>query len=976
MKTFAQRLRHHIFLSLSLSISTILVAGTPVAKAAGQAPSQSPSLTAAATPSIRIAAEINTSQMTEIPNSKHPLAQAQFDTGRLPSTTRLQGISITFNRSASQEADLKTLMAAQQDPTSPLYHQWLTPDQFASRFGMADEDIAKVESWLEQQGFSIDSVARSKNMIRFSGTSGQVEAAFATEMHTYAIKNATGVEKHFAPSTNLSIPAASSGVVAGIRNLDDFRPKSHLKTMPLSVARPNYTDSSGGHELTPGDIATIYDISPLYSAGITGAGQSIALVGQSDVDLTDVANFRSAAGLSATTPTKILVPGSGAPYFSSGDESESDLDLEWSGAIAKSASLDFVYTGDNPNFGAFDSIIYAIDQRVAPIISSSYGDCELDLGGSTLETNLEQAATQGQTVLSAAGDDGSTDCYADTNLPAAEEGALAVDYPASSPNVTGVGGTQFAGDVSTSTGFWGSSNGSGGSSASAYIPETVWNEDSSANGLSSGGGGVSVLFTKPSWQTGTGVPADGARDVPDISLDAANDHDPYLYCSSDIASTGISGSCSNGFLDSTSAHLTEAGGTSFAAPIFAGILALINQKQNSDGQGLINPTLYSLASSSTVYASAFHDITTGNNDCTAGSNYCLLSGSSSGYSATTGYDQASGLGTVDANNLATAWPGTAAGTEPALAGSVTTVSASNTTVPLSQSVTFTVKVAPISGSGTPTGTVSFSLDGTVVGTPTLSSGSATYSASFTTAGNHVVAVTYSGDATYAASSGSASVNVLTNAGSFSFTPASSSITISSSTTCSNSALDGNGYSTYCDVLTVTPSGGYTGTVDFQATTTDPTLASEGCWNWDPATVSGTGTASGTIYISVNSTFCSTNGFPTTGNIRPNHRFKLVPKTTAQLRQASLPAQANRAGLWAISLLIAALIGFRVRKIRGLAAFIFLIALGLGLSACGGGGSGGTTTTTTGSSGVSVVVTGTDTVSPSITSNTTISVVVQ
>ena len=263
MKTF-QRLRHHLFLSLSLSIPTILVPGMPIAQAAGQAASQ----TSGATPSIRIAAEISSSQMTEIPNSKHPLAQPQFDTGRLPSTTRLQGISISFSRSASQEADLKALMAAQQNPASPLYHQWLTPDQFATRFGMADEDIAKVESWLEQQGFSIDSVARSKNMIRFSGTSGQVEAAFATEMHTYAIKNATGVEKHFAPSTNLSIPAALSGVVEGVRNLDDFRPKSHLKMMPLGVARPNYTDSSGGHELTPGDIATIYDITPLYSAGI------------------------------------------------------------------------------------------------------------------------------------------------------------------------------------------------------------------------------------------------------------------------------------------------------------------------------------------------------------------------------------------------------------------------------------------------------------------------------------------------------------------------------------------------------------------------------------------------------------------------------------------------------------------------------------------------------------------------------------
>jgi len=959
MKTIAQLRRYSLSLPLSISAAlvsalAILAAGTPIARAAGQA----------AAPAVRISAEINSSQMTALPNSKNPRAQAQSDTGRLPAATRLQGISIEFSRSQAQEADLQALMAAQQNPSSPLYHQWLNPDQFAARFGMSDADIAKVETWLQQQGFSIDSVARSKNAIHFSGTAQQVEAAFATEMHTYSIKTTSGVEKHFAPSTALSVPVALAGVVQGVRNLDDFRPKSHLKALPLNVAKPKYTDGSGDHELAPADIYTIYDINALYNAGYTGSGQSIALVGQSDVDLTDIANFRSAAGLPATTPTKILVPGSGAPYFSSGDEGESDLDLEWSGAIAKSASLEFVYTGDNSNYGAFDSIVYAIDQRIAPIISSSYGDCELDLGGSTLESNFEQANVQGQTIFSAAGDDGSTDCYPDTQLSAAEAGSLAVDYPASSPNVTGVGGTQFSGDASSAGSYWGSSNGTGGGSVTAYIPETTWNEDSSTNGLGATGGGVSVLFTKPSWQTGTGVPADGARDVPDVAMDAAYIHDPYLYCSSDIASTGVSGSCSSGFLDSTGKVLTTAGGTSFAAPIFAGIVALINQKQNSSGQGLINPTLYSLASSSTVYASAFHDITTGNNDCSAGSSYCLIT---TGYSAGTGYDQVTGLGTVDANNLATNWPTTATGTEPSLTASTTTVTASSSTPSLSQSVTFTVSVSPSSASGT----VSITLDGTVVATPTLASGTATYSASFTTAGNHVLEAKYSGNSTYAASTGIASVNVLSTAGSFSFTAATSSITVSSATTCTNTALDGDGYNTYCDVLTVTPSGGYTGTVDFQATTTDATLASEGCWNWDPATVSGSGSASGTIYISVNATFCNSNGIPITGNHRPNQRFKLAPKTTAQVQQSS---QASRAGLWAFSLLFAALIGFRVKKMRGFAAALFLVALGIGISACGGGGS--TRTTTTGSNGVSVVVTGTDTVSPSLTSTTTLSVVVQ
>lgn len=906
--------------------------------------------------------------MTPLPASRRTAALAQYDTGRLSSATRLQGISIYFSRTEAQEADLKALTAAQQNPASPLYHQWLTPEQFASRFGMADADIAKVESWLQQQGFSIDSVARGKTMIRFSGTASQAEAAFATELHTYTVKTSKGVENHFAPSTTLSVPAALAGVVEGVRNLDNFRPRSLIRMQPLSVPRPKYTESSGDHDLAPADIYTIYDITPLYNAGVTGAGQAIAIVGQSDVSLTDVANFRSAAGLTASAPTKVLVPGSGAPFFSSGDETESDLDLEWSGAIAKSADIEFVYTGDGTNFSAFDSIAYAIDQRIAPIVSSSYGDCELDLNGSTLESVFEQANVQGQTVLSASGDDGSTDCFTDTTLPVSEQGALAVDYPASSPNVTGVGGTQFSGDVSSASTYWGSSNTAGGASVISYIPEAAWNEDSSADGLGSTGGGASVLFTKPSWQTGSNVPTDGARDVPDVALDAAYLHDPYLYCSSDVANTGITGSCANGFLDTANSHTTTAGGTSFAAPIFAGILALINQKQNATGQGLINPTLYALAANATTYGSAFHDITSGNNDCSAGSNFCLTSGSSSGYSAGTGYDQVTGLGTIDATNLANAWPTNATGTEPSLTGSVTTVTASTSTPSLSSSVTFTTTVT--GASGTPSGTVSFSLDGTVVGNKTLSGGSATYVASFTTAGNHILEASYSGDSTYAASIGTSSVNVLSTAGSFSFTPATSSITISSSTTCTNTALDGDGFNTYCDVLTVTPSGGYTGSIDFQATTADATLASEGCWNWDAATVNGTATATGTIYISVNSTFCSSNGIPVTGNKRPNHRFKLVPKTNAN--QSSQPTSA---GLWSISLLIVALVGLRLRKMRGLAAFLFLVALGLGMTACGGGSSGTTSVGGGGSGGVSVVVTGTDTVSPSITSSTTLSVTV-
>jgi subtilase family serine protease len=338
---------------------------------------------------------------------------------------------------------------------------------------------------------------------------------------------------------------------------------------------------------------------------------------------------------------------------SSGDEAESDLDLEYSGGIARGATILFVYVGNNSNYSVWDSINYAVDNQIAPIISTSYGDCETDLGSanySTLNAVLEQAAAQGQSVVAAAGDNGSTDCYGYTNLTTSQQEALAVDFPASSQYVTGMGGTEFpAADVSSSnTTYWESASGSDViSSALSYIPEQVWNDDSSSNGLSSGGGGVSALTSRPRWQIGaTGIPSGSYRLVPDVSLDASPNNAGYLFCSSDSSATGISGSCSNGFRDSDDQYLTVAGGT----------------------------TLYKLASESSTYVSAFHDITSGSNQCTAGSSYCSTSGESD-YPATAGYDEASGLGSVDFYNLLLAWPTT---TSSALDASTVSFSATTT----------------------------------------------------------------------------------------------------------------------------------------------------------------------------------------------------------------------------------------------------------------------------------------------------------
>ncbi|MGD0631450.1 MAG: protease pro-enzyme activation domain-containing protein, partial [Terracidiphilus sp.] len=400
----------------------------------------------------RIGGEISSAEQTVLKHSLHPMAQPQFDAGRLTGDTRLNGITLVFNRSAAQEANLKTLIADQQNPASPLYHQWLTPDQFAARFGMADADLSKAQSWLEQQGFSIDSVARSRNAIHFSGTARQVEQAFSTEMHIYKI-NGT---QHFAPSTDLSVPSTMAPAVLGIRNLDDFRPKSHVVVNRNGRVKPAFTpeftsSQSGNVYFAPGDIATVYDIKPLYNSSINGQGQSITLVGQSAIESSDIEAFESAAGLPVKDPTQFLVPDSGnSTVYADGDESESDIDIEWSGAMAPGATINFVYVGNNLNYGAFDSIVYAVDQKIGNIVSSSYGECEAQLAGATLgsgasteptlEAALEQGTAQGQTFVAAAGDEGSTDCFGTNGLTIAQQEALAVDYPGSSPFVTSVGG--------------------------------------------------------------------------------------------------------------------------------------------------------------------------------------------------------------------------------------------------------------------------------------------------------------------------------------------------------------------------------------------------------------------------------------------------------------------------------------------------------------------------------------------------------
>src|SRR6185437_3207573 len=618
-------------------------------------------------------------------------------------------------------ADLDTLIAAQQDPSSPQYHQFLTPAEFGARFGLADADIAKTQTWLESQGFTVLGVAPSRNSITFSGTASTAASAFGAPLHRYTLNG----ENHIAPSADLSLPSALAGIVLDVRNLSDFRPRPHVRyatgvpggrSLSAGVEgngaiRPNYTSSqTGNHFLTPGDIAVIYDIKAAYGAGFNGSGQTIAVMGQSAIVNSDITNFQTAIGQTSKAPTSILVPNTGSNAVFGGDESESDLDVEYATGMAPGATIDFIYVGQNATASVFDSLTWAIQNRIAPILNISYGECESALGRTqfnSLNALFQQAVAQGQTIVSAAGDNGSTDCYGSSNDLAVEE-ALAVDFPSSSQYVTAVGGTEFtaAAVASTNSQYFTPASGSDVvTSALSYIPEQAWNDDSASfpsNPLSAGGGGPSMFAPAPTWQTGVpGIPSGSAfRLVPDVALDASPNNASFAYCTSDTSAwvQNQQSSCTSGLRDSSSQDLTLAGGTSFDAPIFSAMVAILSQAKGYTYQGgLVNPTLYSLASNPATYALAFHDITVGNNACGIGSSFCSPAGAAS-FNTSIGYDQATGLGSIDLNNLLTAWPrNTSTNTAKAFTLSGTAVSIAQTSSTSSVSGTSTVTVTPTNG---------------------------------------------------------------------------------------------------------------------------------------------------------------------------------------------------------------------------------------------------------------------------------------
>jgi len=555
-------------------------------------------------------------------------AQPRTDQGPVDASFPIRSITLLLKPTQQQQQALDQLLAAQQDRSSPDYHRWLSPEQYADRFGVTAARMARIRIWLEAQGFHVTYTARARNWIAFDATAGKLAQAFHAEIHRYLAEG----RPHFANATPAQIPAALSDVAAGLRGLDDFHPQPFHHHV-----RPSYT-TYGMHYLAPGDIATIYDLTPLYNTGVTGAGQSLVVVGQTDIHSSDLASFVSVFSLSSAPPQLVLYgPDPGFP--SAADLNEADLDLEWSGAIAPNASIMYVYSTD-----VFTSVQYAIDQNLAPVISMSYGGCEQQNSGSLASERLlaQQANSHGITWVVASGDSGAAGCDADGSTVATQ--GLAVEFPASIPEVTAVGGTEFN---EGSGSYWSTSNNANQSSALAYIPEIAWNDIAASGALWAGGGGVSSYYPTPAWQTGLGFPNDGHRDVPDLALTASADHDGYVVCTQ--------GSCPG---PTVSLGYSVFGGTSAPTPVFAAMVALLNQYlvstgvQAQPGLGNINPTLYALAQSAPV---AFHDITSGSNivPCQTGTPDC--STGAFGYSAGAGYDQVTGLGSVDAYNLFTSW---------------------------------------------------------------------------------------------------------------------------------------------------------------------------------------------------------------------------------------------------------------------------------------------------------------------------------
>jgi subtilase family serine protease len=760
----------------------------------------------------RIIQAVNNAQVVALPGNVHPLARPKYDKGVAPASLPMERMLLVLKRSPKQEQSLQAIIASLHNPKSPSFHKWLTPEQFGQIFGPAASDVNQITGWLQQNGFQVTKFSRGRTVIEFSGTAAQVQQAFHTQIHQYQV----GAQRYWANASAPQIPVALTPVVAGVASLNNFakHPTSRLVgqaklihqggTTKIVPVKPEFS-SDGLNYLAPGDFWTIYNSTPLITASspIDGNGQTIAVAGRSDIASSDISDFRSTllpAPYSGTLPFNQI--NNGPDPGTNDDVVENTLDVEWSSAVAPAATIDLVVSETTATTDGVDlSDLYIVDNNLAPVMSTSYALCEAYLGTTENQflSNLwEQAAAQGITSMVAAGDNGSAGCDAqdatgDANNPSVATQGFQVNGLASTPFNIAVGGNELTDD---SDNYWGTNQSfpAPDTSVYSYVPEAVWNEscaptDSSCGGpaqasLWSGSGGASSClnatydvnfnivscqgaYPKPSWQTGVfGIPNDEARDIPDVSFTAAS-HDGYLLC--------YEGSCESGYF-------AVVGGTSAASPAFAGVMSLVNQKTGGP-QGQAAYILYPLAANeygssanpnsvntascnasngySVGTSCVFYDVTTGTNavSCAGGSPNCSSTtigtyGVLTGYAAAPGYDQATGLGSVNIANLVNNWSSASA------AGTTTTLSVTPTTGSLyGQAANVSITVTATNGSGTPTGDVALvtnssnsNSDGIV--TVTLTNGSFSGTVNSLPAGSYTVYARYAGNANYASSTSS------------------------------------------------------------------------------------------------------------------------------------------------------------------------------------------------------------------------------
>jgi hypothetical protein len=753
-------------------------------------------------PAVRITGQIDESQLVTLKGYTHPLAKPANDRGAAAANMALERMHLVLKRSDSQESALRQLIREMHTPGTANYHKWLTPEQFGKQFGPSDQDVAAVETWLSGHGFSVNKVNPGKQTIEFSGSVAQLRSAFHTQIHTYKVNG----ETHFAAANDPQIPAALAPVVGGFVSLNNFRPKHFVHSLGEALYDPKTgkatplwttgTSSALNFVLSPQDYAIQYDLNPLYNASpaINGSGQTIAIVNESNINIARVNEFRSLFGLPANPPQVIIdgndpgVDGINNPDGPNYASVEAYLDVEWSGAVAPNATIDLVIAADTALENGLNlAAEHAVYGNVAPVISLSFGECEPSLGSSNsfISQLWEQAAAQGITVMVSSGDNGSAGCDNDNSQEYAVNGQ-AVNGWASTPYNVAVGGTDFyysdwaTGGASTSN-YWNTTPSNNTpvvsiNAKNAPIPEQAWNdsqyglniynyyENTAQTSMAAGSGGASTVYTtKPAWQTGTGVPADGVRDLPDVSLFAANGSNSSYYpiCATDGDCQPVS---SGGTI-----QIYGVGGTSSSAPSFAGIMALVNQKYGRQGQA--DFVLYPLAMQ---FPSAFHDVIYGTNTvpCAEGSLDCIDVanpitvqitdyygntqnvtegeigvGTTPEYNAGTGYDLATGLGTVDAANLVNNWGSVKFATTGTTLTAIPANNASLSDIPHGTPVAVS---GTVTGSGTPTGDVSLMTDSTEPAQQgqafyTLSAGAYSGSISTLPGGTYNIWTQYGGD---------------------------------------------------------------------------------------------------------------------------------------------------------------------------------------------------------------------------------------